>query len=235
MTDSSRFEDEDEILAAEMALGLLDAENVQLTRARMARDADFARLVMNWQERLVRMTDEIRGKRPPDRVRKRILAQVFPPVNVPLLERVWVWKTVSFAALAMMAFIGWMAYQIPTTQAPAPIPSGPVYATQLTADATLLQVLAVVDPARGDVAINRVAGAASAGRSLELWAIVPDTPPISLGVLPEDAATTRVQLPEGLVAQAAAITLAISDEPAGGSPTGAPTGDILAANPVSEL
>ena len=35
--------------------------------------------------------------------------------------------------------------------------------------------------------------------------------------------------------QAAQITLAISDEPVGGSPAGAPTGDVLAAGAMSEL
>ena len=235
MTKPSRFEEEDEILAAEMALGLLDAENVQLTRARMARDAEFARLVTNWQERLVRMTDEIRGRRPPDRVKKRILAQVFPPAKVPVLERVWVWKTVSFAALAMMGFIGWMAYQIPITQTPIPAAQGAVFATQLSGETVSLQVLAVLDPERGDVAINRIAGAAAEGRSLQLWAIVPDAAPVSLGVLPADVTQARVPLPQGLAARVAEITLAISDEPLGGSPTGAPTGDVLAASPVSEL
>ena len=231
MTEEPEFHDEDEILAAELVLGLLDAENAAQARARMAREVAFARLVTDWQERLVRMTDEIGAKRPPRRVKQLIMQRVFPIREVPFARRVWVWQTVSFAALAMMAFIGWMALQSPVQQQ---APGGPVYATQLTGEAVALQVLAVLDPARGEVALNRVAGAAAEGRSLELWAIVPDSPPVSLGVLPE-AQTVRVALPAGLAARAGEITLAISDEPAGGSPTGAPTGDVLAASAVTEL
>ena len=69
---------------------------------------------------------------------------------------------------------------------------------------------------------------------LELWAILPDQAPVSLGVLP-DSETTRILVPAELRSQAAQITLAISDEPVGGSPTGAPTGDVLAAGAMSEL
>ena len=83
--------------------------------------------------------------------------------------------------------------------------------------------------------MNRTAGAAVPGRVLELWLIAGDNPPVSLGVLPE-AASAEVQLTPDLVAALAAgtlpINLAISDEPPGGSTTGAPTGAVLAMGPV---
>ena len=229
MTDTPEFHDEDEILAAELVLGLLDQEGADLARARMAREVEFARLVTDWQERLVRITDDIRPKQPRAQVKQLIMNRVFPIRKTPILQRVWVWQTVSFAALAMMAFIGWLALQSPVQQQ-----SETLYATQLTGENVPLQVLAVLDPVRGDVAINRVSGTARPGRSLELWAIVPDEAPVSLGVLPT-IAKARVALPEALALRASEITLAISDEPAGGSQTGAPTGDVLAASPVSEL
>ena len=50
-----------------------------------------------------------------------------------------------------------------------------------------------------------------------------------------DSETARILVPAELRSQAAQITLAISDEPVGGSPTGAPTGDVLAAGAMSEL
>ncbi|MEL6126646.1 MAG: anti-sigma factor [Pseudomonadota bacterium] len=57
---------------------------------------------------------------------------------------------------------------------------------------------------------------------------------VSLGVLPEEpdarisvAVALRPLLPGG--------TLAISDEPPGGSPTGAPTGEVLAVGAVEPI
>jgi anti-sigma-K factor RskA len=69
---------------------------------------------------------------------------------------------------------------------------------------------------------------------LELWAILPGQAPISLGVLP-DSETARILVPAALRSQAAQFTLAITDEPLGGSPTGGPTGDVLAAGPMTTL
>jgi anti-sigma-K factor RskA len=70
---------------------------------------------------------------------------------------------------------------------------------------------------------------------LELWLIEGDAAPVSLGVLPE-APQARVPLDRALAARiAAGALLAISDEPEGGSPTGAPTGAVLAAGPVQEI
>ena len=106
-------------------------------------------------------------------------------------------------------------------------------ATQ-TKGASTLEVLAVVDPSRGHIALRRLAGAVPRGRVLELSAILPDQAPISLGVLP-DGDVTRVSLPAGLVPQIAQVTLAISKEPSGGAPDGAPTGGILSTGVVAAL
>jgi anti-sigma-K factor RskA len=55
--------------------------------------------------------------------------------------------------------------------------------------------------------------------------------PVSLGVLPADA-VARIALTEQLKAALQNGTLAVSDEPIGGSTTGAPTGDVLAVGKV---
>ena len=62
-----------------------------------------------------------------------------------------------------------------------------------------------------------------AGRALELWSVPATGAPRSLGVVSADEATTvlRSRLLEGTAA------FAVSIEPRGGSPTGAPTGPIV--------
>ena len=78
------------------------------------------------------------------------------------------------------------------------------------------------------------AGAPAPDRDFELWLIDGDAPPVSLGVLPFTAKpviavgeSLRDKLPTGV--------LAISDEPKGGSPTGLPTGPVLATGKVTAL
>ncbi|MCD6061837.1 MAG: hypothetical protein K0S16_2148 [Moraxellaceae bacterium] len=68
-----------------------------------------------------------------------------------------------------------------------------------------------------------------ADRDLELWAIPEGGAPQSLGVIRRSEAT-KAEVALGAEAQARLAggkVLAISLEPAGGSPTGAPTGPVL--------
>jgi anti-sigma-K factor RskA len=60
--------------------------------------------------------------------------------------------------------------------------------------------------------------------------------PLSLGVIRTGGGTLQIQLTEALrTALLTSRTLAISLEPAGGSPTGAPTGPILHVAKLYEI
>ncbi|MDF1729015.1 MAG: anti-sigma factor [Sulfitobacter sp.] len=221
--------DEDDFLAAEYALGLSEGEALVTARSRAERDPDFARLIALWQERLVAMTDSIAPRSPRKRVRRALLARLFPKQRAPLMERLWVWKGLTL--MAVLAF-AWVA--IPNLRPPAPTVPTEVFATQMRGETGDLELIAVLDPARGDIALRRLSGEAPAGRVLELWAILPEQDPISLGVLPADE-SARVALPAVLVSDLGSVTLAITDEPQGGSPTGAPTGTIRAVGAAQPI
>jgi anti-sigma-K factor RskA len=62
----------------------------------------------------------------------------------------------------------------------------------------------------------------------ELWALPSNgSAPVSLGLLPQQGELVRELSPAQRAALAAAAQFAVSREPAGGSPTGAPTGPVL--------
>ena len=69
------------------------------------------------------------------------------------------------------------------------------------------------------------------GKALELWVLpapgVNDGQPVSLGLLPTRGTEHRVLTAAQRAALAGAKQLAVSLEPAGGSPTGLPTGPVL--------
>ncbi|NNE51133.1 MAG: hypothetical protein HKN30_01875 [Sulfitobacter sp.] len=221
--------DEDDFLAAEYALGLAEGEDLTAARDRLRRDRDFAERVALWQERLVVMTDGIAPVTPGRKAKKELIKRLFPKQRVPLLERLWVWKGFTLAALIALAY-----FAMPTLRPPLPEAPLQLYATPLRGDVDDLELLAVVDPAKGDVALRRISGGAPSGRVLELWAILPDQAPISLGVLPTEE-NARVMLPQALRDSVPLLTLAISDEPPGGAPEGSPTGAIRAVGALSAL
>jgi anti-sigma-K factor RskA len=70
----------------------------------------------------------------------------------------------------------------------------------------------------------------------ELWALPAGAPPVSLGVLPATGGASRHALSSRqLDALAASMQVAVSIEPAGGSPTGQPTGPVVLTAPLSAV
>jgi len=65
------------------------------------------------------------------------------------------------------------------------------------------------------------------GRSYELWALPEGGAPVSLGLMPTTRAEMRRLSDTQRRALAASRQVAVSLEPVGGSPTGAPTGPVL--------
>ncbi|WP_025052190.1 anti-sigma factor [Sulfitobacter noctilucae] len=220
--------DEDDLQAAEYALGVAEDSALDAARDRTRFDAAFAQRVAGWQERFVVMAEGIDPVTPPKKVKRAILSALFPKMRVPLMQRLWVWQGIALAAMALAAYLAAPLLQ----PAPDTVPRD-VYATYMAGDVDDLELIAVVDTT-GDIALRRVSGQAPEGRVLQLWAVLPDTAPISLGVLPSDE-TTRVRLPQALQAQIGVMTLAVSDEPPGGAPGAAPTGAIRAAGAINEL
>jgi anti-sigma-K factor RskA len=72
-----------------------------------------------------------------------------------------------------------------------------------------------------------------AGHDYQLWLIPEGGQPIALGILAGDG-VQAMELPQALVrAIDAKASLALSLEPEGGSPTGLPTGPVLASGKIN--
>ena len=79
------------------------------------------------------------------------------------------------------------------------------------------------------------AGMDAGGKAPELWVIPADGRPRSLGMIRERAAATMI-VPVPMRAMiAGGVTLAVSLEPQGGSPTGQPTGPVVMSGTMSRV
>lgn len=195
--------DEDDLLAAEYVMGVLELEERSAVETRLRNDTEFAARVTVWENHFAGLNDDYPEVAAPD-LMPLIEARLFPQApRRSLLGTIWSWGAAAAVAVAVMAYL-------------ALTPPSPSFVATLTADAGTLRYEAVVTADR--LTITRVAGeAADANHSHELWLIAGDNPPVSLGIIPGDSQT--ISLP-GL---SAGEVLAITVEPLGGSPTGQPT------------
>ena len=214
-------------MAAEYALGLLTPPEARAFEARMIREPLLRANYVIWAEELVRMTDNIAPVTPPPTVRKAIETRLFAGEKQGLLQWLGLIPALigGLIAAALVYFV--TSFGLLTT------PVGPRLNAEIAAADQSLVVLAAFDPTTDTLNLQRTSGAAVPGRVLELWLIAGDNPPVSLGVLP-DAVSTDLPLSADIIAALEGGTLAISDEPTGGSPTGQPTGAVLAVGVVSQ-
>lgn len=221
---------DDSLLAAEYVLRLLGPAEDAAFRARLAQEPALAAEVTAWTARLSGLDAGVAEVAPRPAVKTGLERRLFgQPQRLSFWQRAGLWQAVSLASVAVAAFFALQSLQPPQPTAPTPL-----FVSEIAAEDQSLRLLAVYDSAAGEVRLTRTAGGAAEGRVLQLWAIAPEAAPVSLGVLPQDS-TTTVTLPEALRAGLADLVLAVSDEPPGGSPTGAPTGAVLAVGAVSPL
>ncbi len=212
------LEREGALTAAELALGVLDGEEKAAAMRRVLADPEFAREVERWRRHFAEMLAEVDAVEPPDGMFARIEMALWPRRGSRFF-----WPAIA-AALAASLILALVMRPAANTQPAAPAPT-----LVATLDPAMkgASIPAVYDPSRGVIKIA-VIGAIEPGRSNELWLIGHDGIPRSLGLLKTNAGSTVSVSEANRSAIVAGTKLAISGEPAGGSPSGQPTGPILA-------
>jgi anti-sigma-K factor RskA len=227
----------EDLAAAELALGLLEGEERAAALRRMLAEPDFAREVEMWRMQFAQLFDLWPGVEAPDGLIERIDSSLGGPGAVRRGSRMpWPLLAIASSALAacLLVVIALRPEPRPApvvfTQAPVER-TGPVLVASI--DDGKAPIAALYDPAKGAM---RVASApeVAADRVAELWVIGADGVPHSLGVLARTANAMTVS-PVDRARLAAGAVLAISVEPRGGSPTGLPTGPVVAKGALSSV
>ena len=216
-----------ERLAAEYALGTLAGPARRRLEALLPAHPALRGAVAQWQHRLAPLSTSVPAVTPPAQVWPRIERQLFAAgtsqgtAPTAWWQRLSLWRGISGLATTAAVAMFMVASQVPPPQAPIVVVLG---ANPQAAQALNASFVASVS-ADGRALVLRPINELSLtpGRALELWAVPAQGAPRSLGLVQATGATTLVRAQ--LLRDTAAF--AVSVEPAGGSPTGAPTGPIV--------
>lgn len=221
--------------AAEYVLGLLSPDRARAIEALALHDPAIAASIDAWQGRLAPIAAAVDPRVPPPELWQRLalatglqettVRRAAPGRTIPAGVRpssaFWrslaLWRGTTFGALALAAGLAFLVLSPP----PAPEPLLAALSPQGSPGAVFL----VRVGEKGQVTVVAVGQASiPTDRALELWAVREGmTVPESLGLLPSGG-RARFQAAIG-----AGTRLLVSQEPAGGSPTGAPTGPVVYA------
>jgi anti-sigma-K factor RskA len=241
MTDDRPLDrDERDLLAAELALGLLTGDDLARAAALTRSDAEFRQLVGRWSGRLSPLLDEIPDAAPPERLWAGIERRIQPPSPLPsnvvvLRRRTNFWRAYAAAATAIAASLALVLVTrppaAPTVQtAPA---GAPLAATMAAADSQA-KLVATWDPSTRSLIVAAAADVPPpSGRAHELWLIPAGGKPLPMGMMPAGR-PMRMRVPPRMDMREGA-TLAVSIEPPHGSPTGLPTGPVIAAGELKRI
>jgi anti-sigma-K factor RskA len=214
-------------LAAEYSLGTLRGSARRRFEVLLPAHPSLQSATARWQQRLAPLTAPVAPVNVPERVWRRIETQLCgEPDKLPRWwQRLGVWRaTTALAgtlALGLTLVAVKLQMQQPTDPSPVVIVMAPSAEVSQGQHASF--VASVSADGRAIVVKPLQAVSLEARKVLELWAIPAQGAPRSLGLL--TAAGTAKVLRSALLQDTAA--LAVSVEPSGGSPTGAPTGPVV--------
>jgi anti-sigma-K factor RskA len=216
-------------LAADYVAGTLRGPARRRFEALLPAHPLLRNAVREWQTRLMPLTLSVDPEKPPPAVWKRIEARIGGAAPAAKAQptgwwqRLALWRT--FAAVASVAALSLAVLLANPGPAQPPIVVV-LNATGERADGAIVPatfVASISGDGRAVVTKPVTQVSLQADRALELWAVPGQGAPRSLGLISPQG-TTIVKKGKVLDNTAA---LAVSLEPPGGSPTGAPTGPVL--------
>jgi anti-sigma-K factor RskA len=231
-------DDNPDLRYAEYVLGVLDADARAAVEREMAESEAAAGAIELWRRRLLPLSSEIAAREPPPHVWERIRASLQLTTQagrVPRGEerarwrdslRFWQWLNLGTAMLLVacvaVLLVSRRPAQVPYMAATLEHANGQVRWTAFM-DVERARLIVVPAPSL----------AFPAGRAPQLWLIAKGHKPVSAGLISPAAAVT-LQLDSTMLARLGRTAiLAVSVEPPGGSPTGQPTGRVIATGAIS--
>ena len=219
---------EDDLNAAEYALGTLDGGERATLAARRLREPDLDAAIDAWTRRLAPLSETVPALDPPRdfladieariRLAGQVAGQTADVIDLTRRLRRWRIGAIAASAIAAALTIGIGLRESMREAAPHEF----VAVLQKSADAPAFVITVNLDTR--DLTVRPVAAPPQVGKAYELW-IIDDKlgAPRSLGVIDQANLTANPSLNRFDRSVVENATYAVTVEPAGGSPTGAPT------------
>lgn len=147
-----------------------------------------------------------------------------PPANQ---NRFWqAWAGFATAAALVLA-VGLATRQAPPAPVPVAQKAPATYVALLQMPNSTMHWAVSIAPEQGRITVAANGEVPPLdGKSVELWVLSEKNGPVAIGVLPTQGKGSMT-MPAAALDSAGAMKLAVSVEPAGGSPTGKPTGPVV--------
>ncbi len=220
--DPDKQPDESEMQAGELALGVLTGEERATALRRVVAEPAFAAEVDAWRLRLAPLMEGIAEVAAPEGAWSGIERTIGNVAHVAVAR----WRAVALATSALAAGLaGVLVFQ------PAPAPQVIVQRTepmlaQVTGVGGATLVTAHYDAASGQMRV-RTTNMPQSDLVPELWVIVGDSAPQSLGFVPLNGASDYLPSAEVRRRMADGVTIAVTMEPKSSTPHAAPSSAAL--------
>ena len=231
-------------LASEYVLGTLRGGARRRFAQMMKSNAALRQAVAMWEAHLTPLAERVEPIAPPTRVWNNIESRISGSVPesrasarvsasaMPAKGSFWsslnFWRGLGFAATSVAAVL--LAFTLRTNPA---VNTEPMMMAVLEDQGEARMV--VEQPKSGYLMVKMVKPwVGGEDKSMELWVIPKDGAPRSLGLI-NDTGDTKLAKPDMDIRLTDGAVFALSKEPKGGSPTGAPTGMVLCKGVIARM
>jgi anti-sigma-K factor RskA len=234
MSDESNISghDEDRLVAAEYALGVLPGGERDAVRARLKAEPALRSELRFWRQRLSSLDTEFAETPAPAGVWPRLEQRLFTGQAKPgFWNSLALWRSVAAGALAVAAVA--VAINV-TTPRPDPKAFAAELVAALSAEGSNVSFVALYNSS-GELRLTPLSGEQFTDKDYELWAIEDGGPAKSMGVIAANARNDVRISQDILVDFGEGTTLAVTLEQKGGSPTGVAQGPIVAVGKATQI
>ncbi|KKC27352.1 anti-sigma factor [Sphingomonas sp. SRS2] len=215
--------DDIDMLAGEYVLGTLDEAERRAFQRRLLTDPAAVAAVATWQQRLSPLLLAVPDVAAP--------ATLWPAIEAGSTaandNRVRRWQVATAAAALVALVTSGLALRPPPRPATQPVAAQqPLFQSvaALSESGGAPALLVTYDPGTKKMRVTPVNVSPRPGHSMELWVIAGKAAPKSIGLMHDEGATALDRMALDMRQQ---MTIAVSVEPKGGSPTGLPTGPVI--------
>ncbi len=243
-------QDSAHVIAGEYVLGTLRGPARRRFEAMMRADAALTTIVRQWESGLMPLADRVPAVEPPARVWRAIEARIDPyrgaaPATAAdsspspgkwsgLWSSLAFWRTFGLTAGGRASVL--LAGFLYLSTGPRGEPVFVAVLTDPTAPATAPPHLVISMHSPDLLRVRMVRPWANVDtKSLELWVLPTKGQPRSLGTFTNAPGDTMIKITATDPRVQGAYALAVSLEPKGGSPTGQPTGPVVASGSIAPV